>query len=190
MKIAILSASARPERKSHRAALALTDKLNSKQDIEPILVDLGKYKFPPLEAIYVNSKEKPEGLDEVQQIFESCDGFIFVSPEYNGGYSGTLKNSIDYFKSEYFRKPIGVCSASAGAMGGVRAAHQMQLLVMALFGFPVPQMLMVPKVQEVFDEEGKYLDTGFEARVDKFVDSYLWLAEAVMLKKAKETTQE
>jgi NAD(P)H-dependent FMN reductase len=39
MKIAILSASARPDRKSHRAALALTEKLNSKQGFEPILVD-------------------------------------------------------------------------------------------------------------------------------------------------------
>lgn len=190
MKIALLSASSRPERKSHRAALALEKKLKQKAGIEPILVDLGKYKFPPLESTYPGHPDKPEGLDEVQKIFEECDGFIFVSPEYNGGYSGTLKNSIDYFKQEYFRKPIGVCSASAGAMAGVRAAHQMQLLVMALFGFPIPQMLMVPKVQEVFDEHGNYLDTGFEAKVDKFVDSYLWLAEAVMLKKAKDKSNQ
>lgn len=190
MKIALLSASSRIGRQSHRVALALERNLKSRKGIEPTLVDLGAYKFPPLEAIYQNHPNKPEGTEEVQKIFDDCDGFIFVSPEYNGGYSGTLKNSIDYFKKEYFRKPIGVCSVSAGAMGGVRAAHQMQLLVMALFGYPVPQTLMVPTVQDRFDEDGNYLDKSFETKVNTFVENYLWLAEAIMLKKAKEATEE
>jgi NAD(P)H-dependent FMN reductase len=36
------------------------------------------------------------------------DGFVFVTPEYNHGTSGVLKNAIDYVYGEWNNKAMGV----------------------------------------------------------------------------------
>jgi len=64
-------------------------------------------------------------------------------------------------------------------MGGIRAAHQMQLLVIALFGIASPYMLIVPGVDKKFDEDGNLLDKAFENSIHNFVTEYLWLAEKI-----------
>ncbi len=48
----------------------------------------------------------------------SFDGFVFVTPEYNHGTSGVLKNAIDYLYAEWNNKAAGF--VSYGAVGGAR----------------------------------------------------------------------
>ena len=50
--------------------------------------------------------------------------------------------------------------------------------------FPIPQMLLVGNVKDRFDENGELLDAGFEPKMQGFLKSFLWLAEAVVEKKA------
>jgi hypothetical protein len=67
------------------------------------------------------------------------DGIIFLTPKYNGSFSSDLKNFIDVFAKEGFLgKPIGVATGSTGAMGGVRAANQLQQVILSLFAYPQP----------------------------------------------------
>ncbi|MTD58941.1 NADPH-dependent FMN reductase [Amycolatopsis pithecellobii] len=50
----------------------------------------------------------------------STDAFIFISPEYNYGYSPALKNAIDHLFVEWNRKPVAFVSyggASSGSRG-------------------------------------------------------------------------
>ncbi|MFD6800554.1 NADPH-dependent FMN reductase [Streptomyces cyaneofuscatus] len=35
------------------------------------------------------------------------DGYVFVTPEYNHGVPGPLKNAIDYLYSEWHHKAVG-----------------------------------------------------------------------------------
>ena len=60
----------------------------------------------------------------------TADGLLVISPEYNHGISGVLKNAIDLvsrpgYDSVLKNKPVLVMSASNSPLGGVRA--QMQL---------------------------------------------------------------
>src|SRR5215203_1400857 len=53
---------------------------------------------------------------------QKSNGVLFVTPEYNRGIPGVLKNAIDvasrpYGKSSFSRKPAGVVSVSPGAIG-------------------------------------------------------------------------
>ncbi len=112
---------------------------------------------------------------------------LFVTPEYNGSYSPALKNAVDSFnKTEFARKAIGIVTVTTGAMGGVRAGLALQHLILALFAYPVPQMLLVPAVQNKFDDEGNLLDAAFEKNIASFVKEFLWLAEAVYEKRNSE----
>src|SRR5687767_14270132 len=49
-----------------------------------------------------------------------ADAFVFVTPEYNHSFPGTLKNAIDYLHHEWQYKPAGLVSYGGGA-GGTRA---------------------------------------------------------------------
>ena len=54
------------------------------------------------------------------------DGFVIVTPEYNHGTSGVLKNAIDYLYAEWNNKAVGF--VSYGAVGGARAVEHLRLV--------------------------------------------------------------
>ncbi len=91
-----------------------------------------------------------------------------------------MKNLLDHFPKQS-HKPFGIVTASVGAMGGMRASQQMQLLVAALFGIASPQMLITPMVDKKFDAEGNLLNEGFQKQAEFFVKEYLWLAEKLVV---------
>jgi NAD(P)H-dependent FMN reductase len=57
----------------------------------------------------------------------SFDGFVFVTPEYNHGISGALKNAIDFLFAEWNNKAAGF--VSYGSAGGARAVEQLRLVL-------------------------------------------------------------
>jgi NAD(P)H-dependent FMN reductase len=42
-----------------------------------------------------------------------ADAFVFVTPEYNHGYSAALENAIDHLYNEWQHKPVGFVSYGA-----------------------------------------------------------------------------
>ncbi len=122
--------------------------------------------------------QAPEALRPLAERMFAAEAFILVSPEYNGTYSAAMKNLLDHFPKQT-RKAFGIVTASTGAMGGLRASQQMQLLINALFGIGSPYMLVVPTIQNKFDEEGNLTDESFSKSIDLFVMEYLWLAESI-----------
>ena len=57
----------------------------------------------------------------------SFDGFVFVTPEYNHGIPGALKNAIDFLFREWNNKAAGF--VSYGSAGGARAVKQLRLVM-------------------------------------------------------------
>jgi len=78
--------------------------------------------IPPLMAKYQNAHT----LAWSAKIAE-FDGYVFVTPEYNHGTSGALKNAIDFLWKEWNQKAAGF--VSYGGAGGARAAEQLRLVM-------------------------------------------------------------
>jgi NAD(P)H-dependent FMN reductase len=128
------------------------------------------------QEVYTQPGKAPGILKPLAERMLRANAFILVSPEYNGSYTAALKNLFDHFPKQA-HKAFGIVTASTGALGGMRAAQQMQLLVNALFGIGSPYMLVTPHVDKRFDVEGNLLDTGFQKNIDVFVNEFLWLAQ-------------
>lgn len=189
MNIAILSASVRVGRQTHQVAKAVAEQLMLRPNIDPTLIDLAAHEIPPLEYVLKKHPTPPADIVKIGAILDSADAMIFASPEYNGGYSSALKNTLDYFpKSTYQKKPVGVVTVSAGALGGMRAALQIQQLILALKAYPMPQMLTTGNVKQKFDDNQKLIDQSFEQKIDLFADELIWLTEALMAKKLQLTS--
>lgn len=184
-RIVVISSSTRTQRHSHRAALYLNNHFSA-LGFDTALIDLAEFQLPMFEETIDKQENPPESLKQVYKMLQQADAMIFVSPEYNGGYTPALKNMVDHFpKSTFYRKPLGVVSVSTGSLGGMRGALQMQALATAVFAIPVAQLLLVPQVINKFDEAGALTDQAFKRNIDVFTTEFVWLAEAVTLAKSK-----
>ncbi|RYZ30372.1 MAG: NADPH-dependent oxidoreductase [Chitinophagaceae bacterium] len=179
MRIEIVSGSPRQGSSTHRIALHLQKKLTQKTEHEVSILDVRSYPLPLLQKVYTTVEDAPEEFRELAQRVFSADAFIIVTPEYNGSYSPAMQNVFDHFPKQH-HKVFGLVTASPGALGGIRAAMQLQQFVMALFGIPSPYMLVTPQVDKKFDVDGNLIDPGFQKAIDTFVNEYLWLAEKLV----------
>jgi NAD(P)H-dependent FMN reductase len=178
MHIEIISGSPRQNSITYRLALFLQKHLSANTSHQVGILDVRDWNLPLLENVFTSVDTTPPEYKPLSERMFAADAFILVSPEFNGSYTPAMKNLLDHYPKQS-HKAFGIVTASPGAMGGMRATQQMQLLVAALFGILSPNMLVTPTVDKKFDEEGNLLDENFRRQIDVFVKEFLWLAEAL-----------
>jgi chromate reductase len=67
----------------------------------------------------------PRVVLDAKALIQSCDCVLLVSPEYDYGVPGYLKNAVDWLSRPFgdptlFGRPMAVCGASSGRMGTIR----------------------------------------------------------------------
>jgi NAD(P)H-dependent FMN reductase len=184
MRIEIIAGSPRINSITRRVALNIKNWLETNTDHEIGLVDLKDWNLPLVQSVFVSVDKTPDEFKPLSERIFNAEAFILVSPEYNGSYSPAMKNLLDHFPKQH-HKIFGIVTASPGAMGGMRAAQQLLLLVPALFGIPSPYLLIVPAVDKKFDVNGTLLDESFQNNVHNFVTEFLWLAEKLVHEKVE-----
>ena len=129
LKIAIILGSTRPGRKGEAVAEWVYDIAQKRSDAEFELVDIKDFNLPLLDEPVPPSMgqySKPHTKVWAAKI-GSFDGYVFVTPEYNHGISGALKNAIDFLFAEWNNKAAGF--VSYGSVGGARAVEQLRLVL-------------------------------------------------------------
>jgi chromate reductase len=103
----------------------------------------------------------PEPWTRFRDQVRAADGVLFVSPEYNRGVPGVLKNAIDvgsrpYGQSVFDKKPGAIVTASPGSIGGFGSNHQIRQACVFL-NMPVmqqPEAYLGHVSDDSFDESG------------------------------------
>jgi chromate reductase len=154
-KIAIIVGSLRKDSINRKVALSLCamshERLNC--DIVPI-GDLPLYNQE-------SDGNPPEEYVRFRKEIAAADGVLFVTPEYNRGIPGVLKNAIDvgsrpYGQNVWNQKPAAIVSASPGSIGGFGANHQVRQAAVFL-NMPVmqhPEAYLGHVNDESFDADG------------------------------------
>ena len=128
-KIAIILGSTRPGRNGEAVARWVLEQASSRTDAQFELVDLRDHPLPHLDEAVPASMgmyAQPHTKAWAATI-AGYDGFVFVTPEYNHGTTGVLKNAIDYLYAEWTNKAAGF--VSYGSAGGARAVEQLRLVM-------------------------------------------------------------
>jgi NAD(P)H-dependent FMN reductase len=184
--IPVILGSTRRGRQSPKVARFITDRMRRNEKIETEILDLAEYNFPIMEERLRFRDDPPAGLREFSEKVARSDSLVIVTPEYNNGYPGVLKNALDYLLPEYQRKPIAIVTVSAGGFGGINCLAQLRLVTLGMGAFPIPAALPVSRVQDSFDEEGNPKDDSYEKRAQAFITEVLFFAEAIAVQKAKD----
>jgi NAD(P)H-dependent FMN reductase len=127
-RIGVILGSTRPGRRGEPVARWVMDEARRRTDAGFELIDLADYPLPHLDEPLPPSmgQYQNEHTRHWAAIIGRFDGYIFITPEYNHGTSGVLKNAIDFLYGEWNNKAMGV--VSYGAAGGVRAAEHLRLV--------------------------------------------------------------
>lgn len=129
IKIAIIIGSTRPGRKADSVAKWVYEIAKKRSDAAFEIVDIKDYNLPLLDEPVPPSMaqySQPHTKTWAAKI-ASFDAYVFVTPEYNHGISGALKNAIDYLYAEWNNKVAGF--VSYGSAGGARAVESLRLVM-------------------------------------------------------------
>jgi NAD(P)H-dependent FMN reductase len=162
------------------------------QGHEVTLVRLQDFDLPIYDAD-LESRGTPEGALRLKALMHQHPAWLIASPEYNGSYTGLLKNTIDWCSSPVKNKPdwadglkpfrgkvVGLLSASPGALGGIRAHAHLVPLLMNLQAWVCPQNFALGHANQAFGEQGELLTQlltdAAQTGVRRVVDQTLWAA--------------
>ncbi len=129
LKVAIIIGSTRPGRKAEAVARWVHEIAAKRGDAEFELVDIADYGLPLLDEPMPPSMHQytKDHTKKWSAKIDGFDAFVFVTPEYNHGISGALKNAIDFLYREWNNKAAGF--VAYGSAGGTRAVEQLRLVM-------------------------------------------------------------
>ena len=127
--VGIIIGSTRPGRKAEDVARWIHGIAQARGDARFELVDIKDYNLPLLDEPIPPSMNqyRHEHTKRWAAKIGALDAFIFVTPEYNHGISGALKNAIDFVYPEWNNKAAGF--VGYGSAGGVRAVESLRLVM-------------------------------------------------------------
>lgn len=153
-----------------QAALAAAESAGAEIDY----IDLGAYPLP----IYHGTMEELHGIPAsataLTERLATADGLFIASPEFNGGPTGLLKNTIDWVTrvnmTAFQGSRIGLMAATPGSKGGV---HNLNILesIFAWMQCTTHESFSLPKAYEEIVDGAP--SASLVERLDPWVASFL-----------------
>jgi chromate reductase len=173
-KISILVGSLREgslNRKVAKSICAIRD-----DNLDCSMVEIGDL---PLYNEDLETSDPPQQWVRFRDQLRDADGVLFVSPEYNRGIPGALKNALDvgsrpYGQSVFDKKPAAIVTVSPGSVGGFGANHQIRQACVFL-NMPVmqqPEAYLGHVSQDSFDADGCLKEGPLKDLVTKLAHSF------------------
>jgi chromate reductase, NAD(P)H dehydrogenase (quinone) len=118
----------------------------------------------------------PESVTSFKSAIQEVDGIIIVSPEYNSGITGVLKNALDWASrptksSVLSKKPVGLLGATPGGLGTAYSQLQTRQILEAMQVHVLTfQKVFISQVHEKVDSELKVLT---DEKTKRYLQRYL-----------------
>ena len=124
----------------------------------------------------------PESVALLRAAVASADGLLVVTPEYNHGVPGVMKNAIDWLsrpprQSALDGKPAAIIGASPGMTGTARSQSQLRQSFVFTNTPVMPQPeVLVARAREKFDAEGRLTDESTRKFLAGFLERFItWI---------------
>lgn len=191
-RIGIIIGSVRGKRFGIKPASYVADVAARRGDIDVVLVDLKDFHLGIFgqEGEGAELERHRDAAARWSEQLESLDGFIFVTPEYNHGIPGGLKNAIDQAGVEPFRhKPATF--VGYGPIGSARAIEGLRLILIGMEVAPLRKALHIgmEPFMAIRDRGAAFDDFPFIVdRTAIMLDELVWWTNALVA--AREASNE
>jgi chromate reductase, NAD(P)H dehydrogenase (quinone) len=142
------------------------------------IVPFDRLRDVPLYDGDVEAAGDPEAVAALKAAIRSADALLVVTPEYNYGVPGVLKNAIDWASrpptgSVLSGKPAAILGASPGRTGTARAqlALRQSFVFTQTLVMPGPEVL-VAEAAKRFSEDGRLTDETTRRSVRELLERF------------------
>lgn len=151
IKIGIIVGSTRPGRVADQVAAWVKAQGDARQDAQFEVIDVADFDLPILDEpqLAAAGSYEHEHTKRWSAAISPFDGYIVVTPEYNHGVPGGLKNAFDFLYNEFVNKAIAF--VSYGAESGVRSVESWRLISANFQMADVRAQVSVSRFQEFPD---------------------------------------
>jgi len=179
LRIGVILASTRRGRRGESYAKWIHEILGKRPGVELELLDLREHRLPPYEHEEMPPAIEKRYLDETarrwSETIQALDGYVIVTPEYNHGYPGQLKNAIDHVHLGWWYKPVAFVSYG-GTANGARAVEQLRNVAVEVRMVPVRGEVNIRLIGLQTDEAGRPTDPLYAKHAGGMIDQLLWWA--------------
>lgn len=154
--------------------------LRAAQELAPAGMEITAFDLAPI-PLYngdVEAQGDPEPVAALKAAIRQADGLLFVTPEYNFGVPGVLKNAVDWASrpprgSALNGKPAAIMGATPGMGGTGRAQMQLrQAFVFTQTHAMLSPEVLVARAQEKFDASGRLTDEATRKFVGQLLQAF------------------
>lgn len=184
----VFAGSTRAQSWNRRLAGAVTQ-MATAEGAQVTRLELADFDVPLYNAD-LEAKGTPRDVVRLKEIFHAHPAWIICSPEYNGSYTGLLKNTIDWVSSPikgdpnwssgtkpFEGKVVGLLATSPGALGGVRSLSHLNPLLQNLQCWIAPRQYAMPRAGEAFDPDGALATEAHRNAVHGVIQQVLWATQ-------------
>ena len=175
IRLSVVIASTREGRFGPTVATWFVEQVERRDDVLVDVIDLAQARLPTeLSA----SPGRPEAVGGLAERLAAADAFVIVTPEYNHSYPASLKNAIDWFRTEWQAKPVAFVSYG-GLAGGLRAVEHLRHVFAELHAVTIRDTVSFHTAWERFDGGGPIDPGPAEAAATTMMERLLWWARAL-----------
>lgn len=156
--------------------------LASQMGANVTLIDLRDFPMPFYDGDVEETEGMPENAKKFRELVKQSDVILIASPNYNGSFSGVLKNVLDWAsRSEegdeardvFQNKKFAIMSASPGKTGGVGGLTHLRTVLEKLRGKVIPQQVGIPYSSTAFDSYGKIISPEQQSELEALIRAVL-----------------
>ncbi|MDP3134684.1 MAG: NAD(P)H-dependent oxidoreductase [Burkholderiaceae bacterium] len=188
MKLLVFAGSTRTGSYNRQLARVAAD-MGEFRGAEVTLLELSSLNIPLYNAD-LEAQGTPPDVIRLKALMHAHPGWVICSPEYNGGMTALLKNTLDWASSPikghpewadsgikpFAGKVVGLLSASPGALGGLRSLAQLAPMLRNLQCWVAPRQHALGHADRAFSDHGTLLSESAHGAVQGVVDQVLLAA--------------
>ena len=144
----------------------------AKAGVEVREIDLGDFPMPVFNEDFEPDRV-PEAAGRLAELWRSHDIVFIASPEYNGGLSPLLVNTVTWLSRQRpspFRHAVfGIGGVSSGKYGTIWGLSHLRESLTKVGTLVVPTLLGIGPAEEAFDANGNPVEPAIIRKVDQIV---------------------
>ncbi|MBQ1074038.1 NAD(P)H-dependent oxidoreductase [Micromonospora sp. C31] len=182
LRLAVLVASTREGRFGPVVATWFVEQARRHGGFDTDVIDLAEVDLPATLTAF--GAPQPAAVDALAPRLAAADAFVVVTPEYNHSYPASIKTAIDWYRDEWYAKPVGFVSYG-GLAGGLRAVEHLRPVFAEMHATTVRDTVSFHGCWDKFDESGTPVEPqGCNNAAKTVLDQLGWWGRA--LREARE----
>lgn len=188
--IGVVLASVRQGRRGEGFAKWIQALVAERPGVGAELLDLRDYPLPAYAHEQMPPATEKAYTDDTARRWSEkihrLDGYVVVTPEYDHGYPGNLKNAIDHVHQGWWYKPIAFVSYG-GTASGARAVEQLRNVAVECRMVPVRGEVNIRLIGLELDDDRRPKEALYARMARATINQLLWWARATQMARAAET---